>query len=303
MALTRRIFVSMPADRWLTTSQNNLKWGIVERIEQLGYTPEIFTDPTGRTSLAASRTWSADLADEIVRRCQGAVLIGLPRWRFPSENGPALLSTEYSHYEGALARAFGLPLLVLRQANLRQRVVFDDDFGSYVGEFPERANKSWLKTTKFQVPFGYWREMLELRRDVFLAYSGASAGPAENLKGFLQNDIGATVLDWQRDFRPGRSILEEIEEARQRCTAGIFLFMKDDELAKPSLGREAAPRDNVVFEAGYFISAKGKPRVLIIREGGAKMPADLGGDIYASLEDRTNLAPVEETVRQFLTNL
>ncbi|WP_447603718.1 TIR domain-containing protein [Nitrospira sp. Nam80] len=35
----------------------------------------------------------------------------------------------------------------------------------------------------------------------------------------------------------------------------------------------------VVFEAGYFASAKGKKRVLIIRQSGTKMPADLGGDI------------------------
>jgi transposase len=27
MAVTRRIFVSMPADQWLTDKQNELKWG------------------------------------------------------------------------------------------------------------------------------------------------------------------------------------------------------------------------------------------------------------------------------------
>jgi predicted nucleotide-binding protein len=45
------------------------------------------------------------------------------------------------------------------------------------------------------------------------------------------------------------------------------------------------PRDNVLLEAGYFASAKGKERVLIVREEGAKMPADFGGDIYVSLKD------------------
>ena len=66
---------------------------------------------------------------------------------------------------------------------------------------------------------------------------------------------------------------------------------------------QAAPRDNVVFEAGYFVSAKGKERVLIVREKGAKMPADLGGDIYASLDDRSNLQPVQEVVRKFFAAL
>jgi predicted nucleotide-binding protein len=52
----------------------------------------------------------------------------------------------------------------------------------------------------------------------------------------------------------------------------------------------AVPRDSVVFEAGYFIGLKGKRNVLIIRESGFKLPADLGGDIYALLSDkRTSL--------------
>ena len=62
----------------------------------------------------------------------------------------------------------------------------------------------------------------------------------------------------------------------------------------------AAPRDNVVFEAGYFIGVKGKRNVLIVRESGSKMPADLGGDIYASLRDRASIASIERTLAAFL---
>jgi len=60
------------------------------------------------------------------------------------------------------------------------------------------------------------------------------------------------------------------------------------------------PRDNVVFEAGYFIGLKGKRNVLIIRESGCKMPADLGGDIYASLRVKDSIAPIERTLRAFI---
>jgi hypothetical protein len=52
------------------------------------------------------------------------------------------------------------------------------------------------------------------------------------------------------DFRAGRSILGEIENARAACSSGIFLFSEDDPLEGAPGG--AAPRDNVVFEAGYF---------------------------------------------------
>ncbi len=60
------------------------------------------------------------------------------------------------------------------------------------------------------------------------------------------------------------------------------------------------PRDNVVFEAGYFIGRRGKHNVLIIRESGSKMPADLGGDIYAALTDKTDISSIERTLMAFL---
>jgi hypothetical protein len=206
--------------------------------------------------------------------------------------------TEYCHYEGALARTLDLPLLILVQENLMRRVVFDFSFGPYIGTFPKTATRQWLDTSEFAVPFGKWQAQLKKRRDVFLGYAGSSSGIAASIRTFLEQEIGATLLDWQRDFKPGRTILEEIEEASERCTAGIFLFTRDDKRGG-WLNRQATPRDNVVFEAGYFASAKGKERVLIIREEGAKMPADLGGDIYASLKDRRDLSSVEGTLRQF----
>ena len=45
LKITRRVYVSLPADPWLSPNMNDLKWGIVAEIEKLGYTPEIFTNP------------------------------------------------------------------------------------------------------------------------------------------------------------------------------------------------------------------------------------------------------------------
>jgi len=109
MAITRRIYVSMPADSWLIPTQNELKSGVVERIEQLGYVQEIFSDPTGRKSLSGPLTWRSDAADETARHCHGAILIALPQWRLGAADGAVLLPTEYCHHEGAIARTLGLP--------------------------------------------------------------------------------------------------------------------------------------------------------------------------------------------------
>src|SRR5689334_5680932 len=105
MPMTRRVYVSLPADAWLDDQQNRLKWGVVDRIADLGYTPEIFHNPRGQPGLASARSWSPELADAIARRCCGAVIIGMPRWQCDDGAGnPVLLPTEFNHYEGALAR-------------------------------------------------------------------------------------------------------------------------------------------------------------------------------------------------------
>ena len=75
------------------------------------------------------------------------------------------------------------------------------------------------------------------------------------------------------------------------------LFTKDDELVGSSI---AAPRDNVVFEAGYFTSAKGKGKTLIILEVGAKFPADLAGDIYLPLNNRQRTVAIQTVLRKYL---
>src|SRR4051794_41015485 len=126
MPITRRIYVSLPADAWLSDNLNELKWGIVEEIEKLGYTPEIFTNRKGRPGLASAKAWHPRDADEIARRCAGAAILGMARWRFrDTDDQSVLLPTEFNHYEGALARTLGLPTLVLVQRDLRRRVVFD----------------------------------------------------------------------------------------------------------------------------------------------------------------------------------
>jgi CAP12/Pycsar effector protein, TIR domain len=303
MSVIRRVLVSLPADQWLAPQQNDLKWGIVDEISRLGYLPEIFTNPKGMPGLAAGKAWSATELDSVARRCVGAAILGFSRWGFLTSRGQIRLATEFNHYEGAVGFTLGLPLLVLVQEDVERRVVFDSSYGGYVGVFASSADRTWLTTDSFLVPFNYWKDRLARRRDVFLGYCGSSEGTAQNLKRFLQSsEIDATVLDW-RDFTPGRSILQQIEEAAERCSAGIFLFTKDDKLPTAADPNQAAPRDNVVFEAGYFINSKGKDHVLIIREDGAKMPADLGGDIYGPLADKSNIGPIEDAVRKFVTAL
>lgn len=303
MTITRRIFVSLPDDRWLSPLQNQVKWALVDRIEKLGYTAEIFLDPRISESLAGGIAWTAEAAEDVMRHCDGAAILGMPRWQFDTPHGVVKMPSEFSHYEGAIARSLQLPTLVIAEEDLVQRVVFDRSFRGHVAQMPSNADLTWLddQSTSFAAAFGYWKKALGQRRDLFLGYCSKSTTVAAEVKHSLEAR-GATVLDWA-EFDSASSVLKQIEVAASRTSAAVFLFTKDDEHAAEGGIEVHGPRDNVVFEAGYFISVKGKDRVLIILEEGAKLPADLGGDIYVDLKQRDDVQPITAQLDRFVDRL
>jgi len=211
------------------------------------------------------------------------------------------MPTAYNHLEGALALAQEIPVLILFEENMDRIGIFDS--GNKPALIPANADSKWVKSKVFQAHFRAWSHKVQERRDVFLGYCSKANKCAAGIRKYLEGSQ-FTVLDWARDFKPaGATILEEIERAASQCRCGIFLFTKDDELDENAKGKasfNAVPRDNVLLEAGYFTQARGKNRVAIVREKGAKMPADLGGIIYVVLENRKNLLPVKRALRRFL---
>jgi hypothetical protein len=296
----RRVYVSMPGNMWLDEKQNAIKWGIVDQIEKAGHEAQFFGGESGGRGLAAGKGWTLDECRKVMRRCVGAAIIGFPKWHCTRDGQNFHLPTASCHHEAAVAHTLGLPLLTIAEDGLEEGRIFSRSSGLEIVHVPGYAGEEWLNTPMFQGPFANWRRNLDRRRDVFLGYASSSTGLARNLKGFLGDELRISVLDWHTDFAPARSILQQIEEAAARCSAGIFLFTKDDNLIDDGEVGRAVPRDNVVFEAGYFSHAKGKDRVLIIREEGAKMPADLGGDVYAPLLDKADLSSAESSVRKFI---
>jgi hypothetical protein len=322
MSITRRIFFSMPHHTGhetipniepLTDVELDLIYNLAKKVTQIGYCIEAFSTVGNLGSLrdcvdcdTANSAWTFDNVDRVMRQCVGAVFIGVPRWIITSHTahtGPWHMATEYSYYEAGVSKTLGLPGLVLAQKGLVERVVFDPALVDCHVTFPERMPKpqvaEWLESPEFLNVWNGWVRKLDERYDLFLGYSSKSIDLAKMVKQQLEH-LGAKVLDWM-DFRPSGSILERIEDAARRCSGGVFLFTKDDQLAGE--GEQAVPRDNVVFEAGYFAGVKGKQRVLIIREQGSKLPADLEGDIYAALGDKSDIAPIDHKIQEFVEKL
>jgi len=78
MSLNRRIFLSDPRDIRLDRERIQIKDAIIEKIVGLGYEPQIFLDRYRGSGLAAGLGWSLENVDKVVKRCVGAVLIGVP---------------------------------------------------------------------------------------------------------------------------------------------------------------------------------------------------------------------------------
>jgi hypothetical protein len=283
MAPTRRVFVSGPREKYLDVRTRGLREAILHEIGVAGpgYQLVAFGTPSGGSGLAAGVTWNRVQAIQAMRRCVGAVLLGFPYSPVSGAERQAGLVTEYCHYEGALAAMLDLPILALLEVGMAARGAFDSRAGSPVLDVPADATAAWVTGPEFKDFLRSWSEQVERRRDVFLGYSTPAKAVAQMICARLEA-AGVTVIDWARDFRKAGSILREIEDAAARCSAAILLFTRDELLRTETPGI-APPRDNVLLEAGYFASAKGKERVLVVREQGAEMPADFGGDIYVSL--------------------
>ena len=153
---------------------------------------------------------------------------------------------------------------------------------------PPKAELEWFDTSTFQDTFADWLKRVREQEDVFMSYSSRAQSMADSVRRFLIDRLKLSVLDWN-DLPSSRIIMDNIVEAERRTSCGIFLFTKDDEIQNGGV-RQDVPRDNVVFEAGFFAGRKNPGSILIVHERGAKIPSDLGGFVYLELKKRTESA-------------
>jgi hypothetical protein len=140
-----------------------------------------------------------------------------------------------------------------------------------------------------------------------------SSGKQEKLLQALTRGLGdiAHVEPWMTSFNPGTSTLERLLELTREVDFAAFAFAQDDWTAsKPSAPSEpgsgqAAPRDNVVFEAGLFGGVLGMRRTFILHANGAKLPTDLLGLTcvrYAGAMTPSETKAINQKLRKAIEN-
>lgn len=92
--------------------------------------------------------------------------------------------------------------------------------------------------------------------------------------------LEAIILSEQAN--KGKTIIEKFEE-NSDVSGAICLFTADDlGRAKADPNEQPRARQNVVFEAGYFMGKLGRDRVVIIAESGLELPSDMQGIVYTN---------------------
>lgn len=94
-----------------------------------------------------------------------------------------------------------------------------------------------------------------------------------------------------------KSIIDKLEMYSDVRCAIILMTADDKGKAKEEKSYKERARQNVVFEAGYFIGKLEPQNVILLHEAGIEMPGDLGGCVYIEASDQNGWK--EEVRREF----
>jgi predicted nucleotide-binding protein len=144
-------------------------------------------------------------------------------------------------------------------------------FQEYLKEFLEDANVEKLSDTpEYSNVFIVHGHDGELKNEVALLLK------KQNINGIILSE----------QANQGRTIIEKFEDNSDRCSAAIILMTADDEgKSKKEIDTKPRARQNVIFEAGYFMGKLGRANVIIIVDAGVEIPSDLQGVVCTDSGD------------------
>jgi hypothetical protein len=289
----KRVFISVPRDHNLGEPQRLLKRAILAHLRDNGLEPQEFQV----SGLPVRSPYTIEALRDIMSRCHGVLVLAFARWHDEAVDDGLALPTVWNHFEGAFAIALKKELLVITETQVASDGITWGGAGQIVLRAPKGSDGSWLDTEDTHIQISAWIQAVKENDDVFLAYSSKGRATANDIHKYLTSN-GVSVRDWEIGFAPGPTILEELNQASRSCLGAVMLLTRDDELAGD--GNIAVPRDNVIFEMGKFMEAKGRERVLVVLEESAKLPADVGGGIYLSLKNRDDITPIHSGLLSFI---
>lgn len=118
---------------------------------------------------------------------------------------------------------------------------------------------------------------------VFIGSSSAALKVAQHLQYELQKKKNCLPTVWDQGvFTPSSSTLDALTTAAKKIDFAVLVVTPDDFLARVD-SKTPAPRDNVIFELGFFMAALGRDRTYMVVDQTSediKLPTDVLGITY-----------------------
>jgi hypothetical protein len=129
---------------------------------------------------------------------------------------------------------------------------------------------------------------IEERLKIFVGSSTEGKSVAEAIQSNLDRDFEITIWS-QGIFGLSEGTLESLANRADDFDFAVLVITADD-MTTSKKARSASPRDNVVFELGFFFGCMGKERVFMVydRAKQPKLPSDVAGITHTSFEVHKN---------------
>jgi predicted nucleotide-binding protein len=191
---------------------------------------------------------------------------------------------------------------IIRRTRLKR--IFSEFFGSFSESEWGKCTEEWYVThagkdvtEQFLKGIDVSKKILKLsvmKKPVFIIH-GTETESAKELKEIL-GELGISSIVLQEEASKGKTVIEKLEEYADKV-GYVFVVLTPDDMGAsvsdivkfqqeyPEKGLlsgviKARPRQNVIFEFGYFAGKLGRNRVCYMKKGNPEHPSDIEGIVY-----------------------
>lgn len=129
------------------------------------------------------------------------------------------------------------------------------------------------------------REQLPQNNSVFLVH-GQDEGLKQAVARFLEK-IGIKPVILHEQINSGMTIIEKFEDFAKRAGFAVILMTPDDYGYPKDQEdkKKARPRQNVLFELGYFLAKLSRNKILVLTKGELELLSDFSGVVYEPIDN------------------
>ena len=114
---------------------------------------------------------------------------------------------------------------------------------------------------------------------IFIGSSAERRHVAREIRDALNEERNMLAKAWTDDlFRPSDTFIENLERELEASDFAVLVVTPDDFTISRKV-KKSSPRDNIIWEHGFFTGGLGRERVFIVKPRGLdlKLPSDLLG--------------------------